>query len=704
MSHYRIARGWITSVLALTLLAAPVHAETVSPLGGLWRHIEGPSEPAGWRAPGYDDSGWAQGPGILGYGETYITTTLGYGPNASSKWITTYFRRSFTLADTATITGAILSAHYDDGFVAYLNGVEVARSGIAAGPITWGTLASLHEGGVAESVPLTVTSASFRTGTNVLAVEVHQNAGTSSDLVWDAALALDRGVLVPTRGPYLQSPAPTQMVVRWRTTTANIGRVSLGAAPNGWTASFDEAAPTTEHELVLTGLAPDTRYYYGLSAVGGYAADADSSFTFRTPPLAGSRQPIRAWVWGDGGLDNADSRAVRDAFIARTRTQPADVGLMLGDNAYTSGTDSEYQSGCFGLLQSVLKRLPLLSTRGNHEVLAAGANNDYYDFFSLPSAGQSGGVVSGTEAYYSFDWANVHFICLDSEGTDRTLGGDMVRWLRQDIAASQADWNIAFWHHPAYTKGSHDSDNITDSGGRMRDMRENIIPILDSTGVDVVLAGHSHVYERSYLIRGHYDVSGTFTESMKVQPGDGRVDGTGPYTKATNGTAPLQGIVHSVVGSASQLDVVGSHPAMVAKISAFGSMLIDVDGNRLEARFLDKAGVVRDSFTILKPQVLDAPPVPRPLALRFGAPRPNPARQGSLLTFTLPSAGRVDLAILDVTGRVVSQLISERRDAGEHQVQWRGADPTGRPVPAGVYYARLEWNGEKRLQRVVRLR
>ena len=702
MSPIRVSR--VLVAFALTLFAVSAEAETVVSLGATWRHAEGPSEPAGWRALGYVDSTWAQGPAVLGYGETYIVTTLGYGSNASAKWITSYFRKSFTLADTATITGATLSANYDDGFVAYLNGVEVARRGIAADPVVWGTLATLHEGGAAEVVPLAITGAALRVGTNVLAVEVHQNAGTSSDLVWDGSLALERGVLVPTRGPYLQSPTPTSLVVRWRTSVAGVGRVSFGTAPGLWSASADEVASTTEHELLLTGLTPNTRYYYELSTVGGFTAASDSSFTFRTPPPAESRQATRIWVWGDGGLDNTDSRAVRDAFIARTRSRPADVGLMLGDNAYSSGTDSEYQTGCFGLLQPVLKQLPFLSTRGNHEVLVAGPNNDYYDFFTLPGAGQAGGVASGTEAYYSFNWANVHFICLDSEGTDRSLGGDMVRWLRQDLAASQSDWNVCFWHHPAYTKGSHDSDNISDSGGRMRDMRENIVPILDSTGVDLVLAGHSHVYERSYLIRGHYLTSTTFTEAMKVQPGDGRPDGDGAYTKPTNGKGPFEGIVHSVVGSSSQISAVGSHPAMVAKLNAFGSMLIDVEGNRLEARFLDKTGVVRDSFAVLKPQVLDVPPVLRPIALRFRAPQPNPSRQGSILTFALPTAGRVELTVLDVSGRVVSRLASGTRAAGEHRVEWRGFDDAGRAVAAGVYYARLEWNGEKRLQRVVRLR
>jgi len=88
------------------------------------------------------------------------------------------------------------------------------------------------------------------------------------------------------------------------------------------------------------------------------------------------------------------------------------------------------------------------------------------------------------EAYYAFDHGNVHFICLDSEGSSRAPGGAMLTWLQSDLLATGQDWIVAFWHHPPYTKGTHDSDNPADSGGRMRDMRENALPILEAGGVE----------------------------------------------------------------------------------------------------------------------------------------------------------------------------------------------------------------------------
>ena len=114
---------------------------------------------------------------------------------------------------------------------------------------------------------------------------------------------------------------------------------------------------------------------------------------------------------------------------------------------------------------------------------------------------------------YSFDYGNIHFVCLESYETDRSTSGAMLTWLEADLQANDKSWLIAFWHHPPYSKGSHDSD----TDGRMTDMCQNALPILEQHGVDLVLTGHSHSYERSYLIDGHYGASSTFTEAMKGQ-------------------------------------------------------------------------------------------------------------------------------------------------------------------------------------------
>jgi len=165
------------------------------------------------------------------------------------------------------------------------------------------------------------------------------------------------------------------------------------------------------------------------------------------------------------------------------------------------------------------------------------------------------------------------------------------------LAANTNDWLIAFWHHPPYSKGSHDSDWEIE----LIEMRENALPILEKYGVDLVLSGHSHCYERSYFLNGHYGSSGTLDSSMIKNHGDGRIEGQGPYSKSASGPLANQGAVYIVAGSSGQTGG-GSldHPAMYISLDLLGSLVLDIDGNRLQAQFLCYDGVVDDHFTIIK--------------------------------------------------------------------------------------------------------
>jgi len=502
-----------------------------------------------------------------------------------------------------------------------------------------------------------------------------------------------------TRGPYLQAVSPTEMTIRWRTNIATASRVDLGGAPGNYTLSVTDPLLTTEHEVRITGLQPRKSYPYAVGTATALLTPPDATYRCTTAPPAGSTAPVRVWVIGDSGENGAAAESVRSRFETFSATQPADLWLMLGDNAYSSGTDSDYQSGCFNQYPLEMRKWPLFPTRGNHDGLYSGANNDYLDFFTLPSLGQCGGVPSGSESYYSYDWGNVHFICLDSEGSDRTLGGPMIMWLRQDLAATDAAWVVCYWHHPPYTKGSHDSDDSGDSGGRMRDMRQNVLPVLDSTGVDLVLSGHSHSYERSYLLNGHYGLSTTLTAAMKVGPGDGRVGGNGAYTKPHIQQQPFEGAVYTVAGSSSKSDGVSSMPCMVSSISTLGSLVLDFNGNRLDARFLDASGTVRDSFAIVKGGGQVGVP-PKVMALSLAPPRPMPAHGEVALDFTLAAEGKATLDVYDATGRRLARLVDGVLEAGPHHAVWRGVTHD-RGAPPGAYWAMLSVGKDVRVQRIV---
>ena len=120
--------------------------------------------------------------------------------------------------------------------------------------------------------------------------------------------------------------------------------------------------------------------------------------------------------------------------------------------------------------------------------------------------------------------------------------------------------------------------------------------------MDLVLSGHSHSYERSFLLNGHYGLSTTLTPAMQVDAGDGKTNGNGAYKAVFDEANPYQGAVYITAGSSGKIGGGQlNHPVMVhASFNVLGSLVLDVNGNRLDARFVRENGNVDDYFTILK--------------------------------------------------------------------------------------------------------
>jgi len=404
---------------------------------------------------------------------------------------------------------------------------------------------------------------------------------------------------VLSRGPYLQSGTPTSVVVRWRTNFPSESEVRYGTNQNNLDDSVVVGSLTTEHVVTLTGLTPDARYYYSIGFDGIVLAGGTDCFFLTAPTGA---KPTRIWVLGDAGTASDDAAAVRDAYTAFAGSRHTDLWLMLGDNAYESGTDDQYTDAVFKMYPAMLRKSVLWPTIGNHETYNGEDPIPYLSIFTLPANGEAGGVPSGTENYYSFDYGNIHFVCLDAMTQDRSAAGPMATWLEQDLAANTNEWLIAFWHHPPYTKGSHNSDDPFGYDYELVEMRQNLVPILESYGVDLVLCGHSHSYERSFLLNGHYGYSSELADKPWLirDSKSGRVDEGGPYVKPPEATTN-PGTVYVVAGCSGQtsggtLD----HPAMCVSLNRLGSVVLDINKDRLDAQFLESTGAVSDHFSILK--------------------------------------------------------------------------------------------------------
>ncbi len=420
--------GLILLFLA-ALCASPfarAQVTTLVPQGSVWKFVDnGANLGTAWRNASYDDGSWRTGRAQLGYGDGDEATVIGFGPNTAQRYLTAYFRHTFQVANPAALGSLQLQLLRDDGAVVYLNGVEVFRSNMPAGTVGSSTPASSVTTGTGETVfiPATISPAFLLAGSNTLAVELHQSDTASIDASFDLLLKADPGPAV-NRGPYLQMLSPDSVVIRWRTTRSTDTVVRYGIDPSHLSETASSATKSIEHEIRVQGLVPDSRYYYAVgTSVGNLSGPRDDQY-FVSAPVSGTSRTTRIWAVGDSGKANASLRAVRDAYFGVTGARSTDLMLMLGDNAYESGLDTEYQAAVFDMFPTLLRSTSLSATLGNHDVgtsIPSAQTGPYFTSFSLPTQGESGGLASGTEAYYSFDYANIHFISLNSSGsTDRS--------------------------------------------------------------------------------------------------------------------------------------------------------------------------------------------------------------------------------------------------------------------------------------------
>jgi hypothetical protein len=180
-----------TDDMSLDLELVGTLGERLVPLGSTWKYLDDGTQAAtGWTTVGFDDSGWDEGPAQLGYGEGDEATVVSFGPNPADKHITTYFRHAFDVADAAAFKGLVLGVVRDDGASVHLNGRLVWRNNLPLGELDEDTVAAFTVDPPAESavIETSIDPRLLRTGTNVLAVEVHQWSPTTDDMSFDLSL------------------------------------------------------------------------------------------------------------------------------------------------------------------------------------------------------------------------------------------------------------------------------------------------------------------------------------------------------------------------------------------------------------------------------------------------------------------------------------------------------------------------------------
>ncbi|HYO51640.1 metallophosphoesterase family protein [Archangium sp.] len=382
-----------------------------------------------------------------------------------------------------------------------------------------------------------------------------------------------------TRQPYLQRVGPDSATVAFRLDASCVPSVRYGT--HGSTDQSAESADAgRNHAIVLTGLQPGTEYSYLVEACGART----SPVRFSTAPVPGTRQ-VHFTAVGDFGMNNADQRSVANAMLGRK----PELFLMLGDNAYSSGTEAEFQNNLFVPMAPLLSQVPSVATPGNHEYVTHQAQ-PYFDNLYLPTS------PSGGESYYSFDWGHVHFVSLDSNCAGgqapayRCTLAAQKKWMEQDLAASDAPWKVVFFHHPPWSSGEHGSSSL---------MRREFTPLFEKYGVDLVLTGHDHHYERTYPMKGN-----------AVAPSGGH----GPIYLVVGG------------GGASLRPFETGKPSwtVVRNDRDHGYLDVKVEDGTLTAQALTPSGQAIDSFTLTKALPSPEQGTGQPGSAQPTTPAPNP--------------------------------------------------------------------------------
>jgi PhoD-like phosphatase/Fibronectin type III domain/Secretion system C-terminal sorting domain len=308
----------LLSLLFVCYLFAANAQTSVIPFGSSWKYLDnGTNQGTAWRSTTFNDGTWKTGNAQLGYGDGDETTVVSYGSSSTSKYITTYFRKSVNI--TSAFTSYTLRVKRDDGIVVYVNGTEVYRNNMPTGTITSATLAPTFASDDGNTIlSATLGTANFISGTNVIAVEMHQNAGNSSDLSFDLELTGNGGSSTGCGTPSSLSFAG----ITQTSATVNWGAVSAATSYNLQYKTAAATTWTTVSNLTgtsynVTGLTAGTTYNYQVQSncngtLGNYSAF--SSFT--TNSAAGTINEV-VYQWS-GAIQSSSAVVVAKLTSAST--------------------------------------------------------------------------------------------------------------------------------------------------------------------------------------------------------------------------------------------------------------------------------------------------------------------------------------------------------------------------------------------------
>ena len=343
--------------------------------------------------------------------------------------------------------------------------------------------------------------------------------------------------------PYVQDAGPTAMTILYEADTPGQGIVKYTAGRR-----FDQSAAAELRETIHNGdrttylyrarlesLRPATQYKYrAVQGVDGRHPIKSRVATFRTWPAGTS--PITFIAYGDSRTNPTAHAALAGQF----ESYHPDFIVHTGDVVSLGDSYNQWERQYFEPLEAVIGDTPLYLARGNHDKSA----EDILRWFDFPDG----------HTWYSFTCGPVHVAVLDCYA----YSPEVAAWLDRDLAASHSPWKIVVYHEPT-----------VDFSGHLSHWGRDLLPILAKHRVDLVVAGHSHTYERFVPLR----LGGT---------------GSGAVTFITSG------------GGGARLYSVIQHPLLAKSASVHHFCVLHADAERLTMRALTSGGEEIDHLAIAK--------------------------------------------------------------------------------------------------------
>ena len=479
-----------------------------------WSYLDNNIDPGtttdryAWTKAGYDLSSWKKAAGKFGakngqiadLGDGYIPTVLLNQYISGTSDIPTFFFRTTvqvdSIEDFQSITGELI---YDDAAIVYINGKKVAafdepEAGFESNMSYGGSNA-----GTPKKVDINVTEDVLKQGENIIAVELHQGRESSSDIYFEMSnLQVNYGeTKVEQKGINLTvGNNEESMNVTWYANSSKKGQLQIVKAAQLVNSQFPSQSTTIDVEGQLSN---DGNYYYYQATINNLEENIKYAYrlvneetisdiyTFETKDFDGSYSFILAGDPQIGASGNAISDTEGWDKTLKDSVDKFDPNFILsaGDQVNTASSESQYA----GYLEhSQLTSVPQATTVGNHD----SSSNAYNQHFNLPNETEYGKTTAGSDYWYVYN--NTLFMDIN---TNNTSTAEHKAFMQEAIEKnSDVRWKVVVFHHSIYSVASH---AVEDS---ILQRRQELAPVFDELGIDVVLMGHDHVYVRSHIMKG----------------------------------------------------------------------------------------------------------------------------------------------------------------------------------------------------------